>query len=59
VRQGAEVQVVVRSGNVTVQALGVVQEAGALGEAVRVLPQGSARVVRGRVLDARTIEVLL
>ncbi len=57
--RGAEVKVVVRTGNVTVQASAVAQEAAGLGEVVQVLPTGATRVVRGRVLDARTVEVTL
>lgn len=57
--RGAEVRIVVRSENVTVQATAIAQEAAGLGELVQVLPSGGSRVIRGRVLDARTVEVNL
>ena len=57
--RGAEVKVIVRSQNVTVQTAAVAQESAGLGESVQVLPSGGSRVIRGRVLDARTVEVML
>lgn len=59
IARGAEVKIIVRSPNVTVQASAVAQEAAGLGESVQVLPSGGTRVIRGRVLDARTVEVTL
>ena len=57
--RGAEVKIIVRSENVTVQAAAIAQESAGLGESVQVLPSGGSRVIRGRVLDARTVEVML
>lgn len=57
--RGAEVKIVVRSGNVTVQAVATAQESAGLNETIQVLPSGGTKVVRGRVLDARTVEVTL
>jgi hypothetical protein len=57
--RGTEINVVVRSSHVMVQAKAVAQESAGLGEPVRVLPMGGQRVVQGRVLDAQTVEVTL
>lgn len=59
VLRGSEVRVLVHSNNVTVQALAIAQESAGLGEPVQVLPAGGQRVVRGRVVDAQTVEVTL
>ena len=59
VLRGSEVRVLVRSQNVTVQALAIAQESAGMGEPVQVLPIGAQRVVRGRVVDAQTVEVAL
>jgi hypothetical protein len=59
IARGAEVKIIVHSPNVTVQASAVAQEAAGLGESIQVLPSGGTRVIRGRVIDARTVEVSL
>lgn len=57
VARGAPVRAVLTVGNVSVQQSAVAQSAGALGETITLLPDGGSRMLHGRVLDARTVEV--
>lgn len=57
IERGQDVRVVVTAGSVVVRAMGVAQAAAALGESITVLPETGGRVLRGRVVDAQTVEV--
>jgi hypothetical protein len=57
VAAGAEVSVVVRSGNVRVAAPGIARQAGRVGDEVRVRVGPTGALVTARVIDAGTVEV--
>lgn len=57
--RGSEVTVQVRTHGVLVQASGLAQEAGSIGDFIKVLPNQGSRMVQARILDARTVEVRL
>ena len=57
IARGAPVHAVLSVGNVTVQQTAVAQSPGALGEVITLLPEGGTRMLRGRILDAQTVEV--
>lgn len=56
-RQGQTVTLVFTSGNLTIRGSGLALQSGGLGEIVRVRNADSGLVVRGRILDARTVEI--
>lgn len=58
VSAGANVRLVVVSGPVRVSAPGVAHQPGRVGDEIRVTNQISKKGLRGRVLDAQTVEVL-
>ncbi|MBX7190572.1 MAG: flagella basal body P-ring formation protein FlgA [Sandaracinaceae bacterium] len=57
VTSGAEVTVVVRSGNVRVTATGVSRQSGRVGDEVRVRVEPTGALVTARVIDVATVEV--
>lgn len=57
--RGSEVTVQVRTKGVLVQASGLAQEAGSIGDFIKVLPHQGSRMVQACILDARTVEVRL
>lgn len=57
--RGSEVTVQVRTQGVLVQASGLAQEAGSIGDFIKVLPNQGSRMVQARIIDARTVEVRL
>lgn len=57
--RGAEVTVRIQSGHVLLQANGLAQEPGSIGDLISVLPTQGTRAVKARVVDARTVEVHL
>lgn len=57
VRSGQSVKVQVRLGHVRVSAEGVAAQDGALGEEIRIVNPSSGKVLRGRVVGPREVEV--
>lgn len=57
--RGSEVIVQVRSKGVLVQTSGLAQQAGGVGDLIRVLPNLSSRTLQARIVDGRTVEVQL
>ncbi len=58
IERNQPVTIRIQSGAVTVQSSGIAQLSGHVGDSVAVLPSGGTRVLHGRVMDARTVEVL-
>ena len=59
VHRGNDVSVIVHSGNITVQARGVAQSDGGVGEQVTVLVESATRTLQATVMGAKEVEVLL
>ncbi len=57
VRRGTPVMLVARRGRLRVTALGIAEQDGALGQFIPVRNRDSQKIVHGRVVDARTVEV--
>ena len=59
VHRGDEVQLVVQAGNMRVSTLGVALQDGGLGARIRVRNLDSGKILRGEILDSRTLKVAL
>lgn len=57
--RGAEVTVRIKSGHILLQASGLAQEPGSIGDMITVLPNQGTRALKARIVDARTVEVHL
>lgn len=58
IERGDQVEIVVSQGALSIRARGEALERGAVGDDVRVRITANSRVVRGRVVDSSTVEVL-
>ena len=59
VERGAHVTVIVRKGGVAIRTRALAQESGVRGATIAVIPQNGRKLVRAKVLDASTVEMLL
>ena len=57
IARGQDIVIVLIQGSVRVQSSGTAQGPGAIGDMIAVMPTSGIRMLRGRVLDARTVEV--
>ena len=57
ITRGQDIVIVLTQGSVRVQSSGIAQGPGAIGEIIAVMPTSGTRVLHGRVVDARTVEV--
>jgi len=58
VSRGAQVVLVAAQRGLRITTPGIVKEDGGAGEIVRVVNSASGKVVNGRVVDAKTVEVM-
>ena len=59
VHRGDEVQLVVQAGNMQISTLGVALQDGGVGTRIRVRNLDSGKILRGEILDSRTLKVAL
>ena len=59
IERGAQVMVIVRKGGVAIKTRALAQESGVRGATIAVIPQNGRKLVRAKVLDASTVEMLL
>ncbi len=57
IARGQDIIIVLIQGSVRVQSSGTAQGPGAIGDTIAVMPTSGTRMLHGRVLDARTVEV--
>ncbi len=57
--RGQQVAIVLEGPGLRVESVGMAQSRGAVGDIIQVLPSVGTRIVRGRILDARTVQVAL
>ena len=58
VRAGSPVTLVLDANGIVVRAAGVAMDAGRIGYTIRVRNESSGRILRGRVIDAETVQIL-